>query len=73
MSTVGQKLGQDIDDMAIGTIILVGDYRWRKGPRLMAALAFVLGRRQRIEHLGMHCTLAWFCGHPYLIRMRGDV
>lgn len=58
--------------MEIGAIVLVGDHLWRKGPRLKAALAFVFGRRQRFEHLGKHCTVAWFCGNPYLIHIRGD-
>lgn len=58
--------------MDVGAVVLVGDHNWRKGPRLKAALAFVFGHRQRFEHLDKHCTVAWFCGTPYLIHMRGD-
>lgn len=57
-------------DMAIGAIVLVGDYNWRDGPWLPATMAFLFGQRQRFEHLGMRCTVAWWRGDPYLIWLR---
>mgnify|MGYP003722444637 CR=1 FL=1 len=34
-------------------ILLVGDWRWRKGPRWKAALAWLFGRREvLVTHLG---------------------
>lgn len=58
-------------DLSVGAVVLVGDHNWRRGPRHLAALAFILGRRQRFEHLNARCTVAWYFGEPYLIRMRG--
>lgn len=57
-------------DMAYGAKVLVGDYNWRDGPKLPSLAAFLFGRRERFEHLGMRCTIAWWKGEPYLIRMR---
>ncbi|MCZ4259029.1 hypothetical protein O4H53_26105 [Sulfitobacter sp. G21635-S1] len=55
-------------DFDLATVVFVGDWHWRKGPRLMAILAFVFGRRRRFVHLGMAATVAWYRGQPYLIR-----
>lgn len=57
-------------DLAYGAVVLVGDHNWRRGPKLAAALAFLLGRRQRFEHLGMRCLVAWRKDKPYLISIR---
>jgi hypothetical protein len=57
-------------DLSIGTVVLVGDYNWRKGLLWPSLCALVMGRRQRFTHLGMGCTVAWWRGQPYLIRMR---
>ena len=57
-------------DLACGAVVLVGDHNWRRGPRLPAALAFLFGKRQRFEHLGMRCLVAWRGGKPYLISIR---
>lgn len=59
-----------MDDMAIGTITLVGDYNWRKGPMWPSICAFLFGRRQRYVHLDMRCTVAWWKDQPYLISLR---
>lgn len=49
-------------------ILLVGDWRWRKGPRWKAALAWLLGRREVLRtHLGDVACIAWWRGEPYLI------
>lgn len=58
------------DDLAIGTIVMVGDHLWRKGSRKNAVLAFLFGKRQRFVHLKMRCTVSWWRGHPYLIGFR---
>lgn len=57
-------------DMALGSKVLIGDLNWRKGPVLAVTAAFFFGRRERFEHLGMHVTLAWWKGSPYLIGLR---
>jgi len=57
-------------DLAYGAVVLVGDHNWRRGPKLAAALAFLFGQRQRFEHLGMRCLVAWRKGEPYLISIR---
>ncbi|TNF21861.1 MAG: hypothetical protein EP318_06205 [Rhodobacteraceae bacterium] len=57
-------------DMSYGAKVLVGDDNWRYGPKLPALAAFLFGRRERFEHLGMRCTVAWYKGQPYLIHMR---
>tara|TARA_R100000935_G_scaffold16663_1_gene33050 strand:- start:640 stop:912 length:273 start_codon:yes stop_codon:yes gene_type:complete len=54
-------------DLSVGSVVLVGDYNWRKGPLWPSLCALVLGRRQRFTHLGMHCTVAWWRDRPYLI------
>lgn len=59
-----------MDDAAIGSVVLVGDFNWRKGSIWASAMAFMFGRRQRFEHLGMHCTVAWWKDQPYLIGLR---
>jgi hypothetical protein len=56
-----------VKDMAIGTVVLVGDLNWRKGPLWPSLCALVAGRRQRFEHPGMRCTVAWWREQPYLI------
>lgn len=57
-------------DMVRAAKVLVGDDNWRRGPNLPAIAAFLFGRRERFERLGMHCTIAWWKGAPYLIHMR---
>lgn len=59
-----------MNDLALGTVVLVGDDNWRRGPVWRAALAFLFGRRQRFTHLGMRCTVAWLNDRPYLVSMR---
>ncbi len=59
-----------MDDAAIGSIVLVGDYNWRKGPVWPSLCALLLGRRQRFDHLGLRCTVAWWREQPFLIRVR---
>ena len=59
-----------MDHMAIGTVVLVGDYNWRKGPFWPAVCATLFGKRQRFEHLGNRCTVAWWKDQPYLIGLR---
>ncbi len=59
-----------MSDMAIGTVVLVGDYNWRKGPMWPSIVAMCIGRRQRFVHLGMRCTIAWYKEQPYLIALR---
>lgn len=62
---------QDARDGALDAILLVGDWRWRKGPRLPALAAFLLGKRQTVRtHLGDVVRLAWWRGEPYLISYR---
>ena len=57
-------------DAAIGSIVLVGDYNWRRGPTRAAMAAWLFGRRDRFVHLGMRCTVAWWRDQPYLIGMK---
>ena len=57
-------------DLAYGAVVLVGDHNWRRGPFWPAALAFLFDRRQRFEHLGMRCLVAWHKDKPYLISIR---
>lgn len=57
-------------DAAYGVKVLVGDHNWRKGPVRAAVAAWLFGRRERFEHLGMHCTVAWWKGKPYLVGLR---
>lgn len=53
-------------------ILLVGDYRWRKGPRLAATLAWLFGSREVFRtHLGDVAVISWWRGHPYLIDLEG--
>ena len=54
-------------DLSVGSVVLVGDHNWRKGPLWPSLCAFVFGRRQRFTHLGLHCTVAWWRDQPYLI------
>ena len=54
-------------DLSVGSVVLVGDHNWRKGPLWPSLCAFVFGHRQRFTHLGLDCTVAWWRGHPYLI------
>lgn len=54
-------------DKGPAAIIFVGDWRWRKGPRLNAILAFLFGPRQVFVHLGMRATVAWYREQPYLV------
>lgn len=70
MSAAVKKVSDAQFDWSVGTLVLVGDHNWRKGPRLAAMCAFLFGSRQRFEHLDMVCTVAWYRGKPYLIRMR---
>ncbi|MCT4554646.1 MAG: hypothetical protein N4A53_08165 [Pelagimonas sp.] len=52
-------------------LMLVADWNWRKGPRRKAALAWLLGRRERFRtHLGDDAKIAWWRGSPYLIRLK---
>ena len=60
----------DPRDLALGAIALVGDHNWRRGPKWRAALAFLFGRWQRHEHLGMRLLVSWWRGQPYLIAIR---
>ncbi|WP_299370450.1 hypothetical protein [uncultured Tateyamaria sp.] len=54
-------------------ILLAGDYRWRRGPRWKAALAWLFGTREVFRtHLGHVAELAWFRGEPYLIALDGE-
>lgn len=57
-------------DIATGTVVLVGDFNWRKGPMRRALVALLFGRRERFVHLGMRCTVAWWRDQPYLVGMR---
>ena len=57
-------------DAATGSVVLVGDYNWRRGPFRRALGAYLFGRRERFVHLGMRCTVAWWRDQPYLISMR---
>lgn len=59
-----------VEDMSIATVVLVGDYNWRKGPLWPSICALLAGRRQRFEHLDTRCTVAWWREKPYLISMR---
>ncbi len=61
-----------MNDAAIGSLVLVGDFNWRKGPFWPAMLALAFGRRRRFVHLGMHCTIAFWKDQPYLIGLRED-
>ncbi|WP_282094327.1 hypothetical protein [Epibacterium ulvae] len=54
-------------DWETGYVVLIGDHNWRKGSIFKACMAYVFGRRDRFEHLGMRCTVAWYKGKPYLI------
>jgi hypothetical protein len=56
-------------DLSIGSVVLVGDHNWRKGPLWPSLCALVFGRRQRFTHLGMRCTVAWWRDQPYLVRV----
>jgi hypothetical protein len=52
-------------------ILLVGDWRWRQGPRWKAALAWALGQREvLLTHKGDVAHLSWWRGHPYLISIK---
>lgn len=57
-------------DFAVGSMVLIADLNWRKGPVWPAMLALMFGRREHFVHLGMRCTLAWWKGTPYLVRFR---
>jgi len=59
-----------MDDVRYGALVLCGDDNWRKGPFWPAAMAFLFGRRDCFEHLGLRCTIAWYKDRPYLIRIR---
>ena len=59
-----------MNEMQKGTIIFAGDHNWRKGPRFMALRAFLFGRTEEFESLGMLATVRWFKGQPYLVRFR---
>jgi len=61
-----------MSDAAIGAVVLVGDYNWRKVPLGASLMALLFGKRQRFEHLGKRCTVAWWRSQPYLIRF-GEV
>lgn len=51
-------------------ILLVGDWRWRKGPRIPAFLAWAFGQREVFRtHLGDVAEVAWWRGEPYLISL----
>lgn len=54
-------------------ILLVGDYRWRKGSRIAAALAWAFGQREVFRtHLGDVAEVSWWRGEPYLIALDED-
>jgi len=54
-------------------ILLAGDWRWRKGPRLPRWLAWAFGRRERFTtHLGHRAVLAWWRGHAFLVELDGE-
>jgi hypothetical protein len=54
-------------------ILLVGDYRWREGPRWKAALAWAFGIREVLRtHKGDIAEIAWWRGEPYLIALEED-
>lgn len=57
-------------DFETGTLTLVADHNWRKGPMFPAACAWLFGKRQRYEHLGLKCVVAWWKDTPYLIGLR---
>ncbi len=59
-----------MDDAAVGAIVLVGDHNWRKGPFWPALCALLFGRRERFVHLGLRCSVAWWRGQPFLVRVR---
>jgi len=46
---------------------MVGDHNWRRAPLSRRVRIFLFGRRERITHLGMRCTVAWWREQPYLI------
>lgn len=49
-------------------LLLVADWRWRKGPRWKAVLAWLFGEREVfVTHLGHVACLAWWRGEPYLL------
>ncbi len=51
-------------------VLLVGDYRLRKGPRVKALLAWMFGRREVFRtHLGDVAEIAWWRGEPYLVAL----
>ncbi|TDE40939.1 hypothetical protein [Antarcticimicrobium sediminis] len=56
--------------MANGTKVLVGDLNWRKGALRPILAALLFGRRERFDHHGIICTLAWWQEKPYLFRVR---
>ena len=58
------------EDMVKGAKVMVGDENWRKGPVWPAFCAFLFGQRERFEHLGMRCTIAWWRDKPYLVSIR---
>lgn len=59
-----------MSELALGSVVLIGDLNWRKGPVRHAIAAFLFGRRDRFDHLGMRCTVAWWRNQPYLVRFR---
>lgn len=64
---VAELKAQPSADLSVGSVVLVGDYNWRKGPLWPSLCALVFGRRQRFTHLGLRCTVAWWREQPYLI------
>lgn len=53
-------------DMEIGAIVMVGDGNWRRGPKCRVVTAWLFGRRERIEHLGMVLQVIWWREEPFL-------
>ncbi len=54
-------------------VLLVADWRWRKGPRWKALCAWVLGRREVfVTHLGDVAQVSWWRGEPYLLSLSED-
>ncbi|MGK8234039.1 hypothetical protein ACLGGT_14290 [Roseovarius sp. MS2] len=54
-------------DLSTGGKVMVGDHNWRRAPLSRRVRIFLFGRRERITHLGMRCTVAWWREQPYLI------
>lgn len=52
------------------TVLLAGDWHWRKGPRWKALCAWLFGERETVvTHLNDVAHIAWWRGEPYLISL----